>query len=322
MNRHRLILISVILSGTGSFFGFRAFMDAQAQIPMAAQNPLVSTTAVKRDNENTPQAGIKKITEEYVKAFNSKDAKAVAALWTAEGEYFGVQSEAIRGRAEIEKSFSELFKAHPKDTVEIQVESVRVIGRQTALADGVVKLIDPDGGDGGETHYSAIHVLEDGRWRAASVREWRPDPDRTASTKLLDWLVGEWTAAGSGGNFSLAYKWDENKTFLHGVYSLTKDGKTVSSGTQIIGTNPSGGLRSWVFDSNGTFSSALLQREGHHWIDAAIGMLPDGTDITSINVLIPLGPDAFTWQSTHREANGIAISPLPPIKVTRIKPAK
>ncbi len=86
--------------------------------------------------------------------------------------------------------------------------------------------------------------------------------------------------------------------------------------------NPTGGLRSWTFDSSGTFSNSQWSRDDNRWIDGATGVLPEGTEITSVNVLIPLGPDAFTWQTTERAADGAQLPPLPPVKVTRTKPRK
>ena len=47
--------------------------------------------------------------------------------------------------------------------------------------------------------------------------------------------------------------WDEGKAFLHCRYTMTKDGTVVSSGLQVIGKDPAGGLRSWQFDKSGTF---------------------------------------------------------------------
>jgi len=321
MNRYRLILGGIALLAVGVFIGGHAWFRAQAKVP-PAENPTPRVSAPLAPADETPEAGIKKITEEYVKAFNAGDAKALSTLWTAQGEYIGIDGDVVRGQTAIEKSLAEVFKAHPKLQITIQLESIQSIGRQTARADGIVKLKDPNSTEVTETRYSALHVLEDGQWRAALVREWMPDPGLGAASKHLDWLVGEWTAKGEGGNIAMSYAWDENKTFLRGKYSITKDGKTVTSGTQMIALNPAGGLRSWTFDSSGTFCSALWTRDENRWIDEATGVLPDGTEITSVNVLIPLGPDAFTWQTTERAADGVPIPPLPPVKVTRAKPSK
>jgi uncharacterized protein (TIGR02246 family) len=325
MNRHRLVLAGLILLGAGAFVGLRTLIPAQAQVPPATgkTTPEIVPQTPKAPAAGSAEAGIKKITEEYVKAFNTHDAKATASLWTDEGEYTGADGKSIVGRTAIEKSLADEFKAHPKATIAIQVGSVRALGRQTAMAEGVVKVNNPGEAEASETRYSALHVLEDGRWHAASVREWVPAPGFAAATKFLEWLVGDWTAKGERGNIAISYAWgDENKTFLIGKYSISKDGKMVSTGTQGIGRNSSGGLRSWMFDSTGIFNTAMWQREGSRWVDEATGMLPDGTEVNSVSILIPLGQDAFTWHTTERSSDGVPLPPLPPIKVTRVKPNK
>src|SRR5262249_1312906 len=102
-------------------------------------------------------------------------------------------------------------------------------------------------------------------------------------------------------------------------YTLKRDGKDVSSGTQVIGKNPGGGLRSWIFDSSGTFGEAVWARDGSRWVSEASGTLPDGSQVTATNLLIPLGKDAFTWQSIERPAGGAPLPDTPPLRVTRVK---
>ena len=100
---------------------------------------------------------------------------------------------------------------------------------------------------------------------------------------------------------------------------IVKRGKVTMSGTQIVGTNPGGGLRSWVFDSSGTFGESVWTREGNRCVIDAGGTLPDGSEVTATNILIPLGKDAFTWQSIERNVAGSSLPETPPLKVTRLK---
>jgi uncharacterized protein (TIGR02246 family) len=269
--------------------------------------------------DEAAEAGVKAAAAEFRKAFDAGDAKAVAALWTADAEYSGPDGETVRGRDAIEKMYAELFKAQPKATVESAPESVRALGRRAVVAEGTLTVKLPDDPEPGVSRYSALLVREDDGWRLASVREWVPDPATDVTPKDLGWLVGEWAAKGDGGELKITYAWDENKVFLHGKYTLTKDGKTVSSGMQVIGMNPGGGLRSWMFDSSGTTSDGVWVRDEKRWLQEAVGVLPDGTEVTSASVIIPLGPDSFTWQATDRAMNGEPLPALPPVKVTRVK---
>jgi len=295
---------------------------AQAKVPIVPLQLVPCIVQSPQAEEQKPEAGIKSMTEQYVKAFNAKNAKAAAALWTEKGEFTGADGIAIRGRAAIEKSLAEEFQAYPKTTIEASVESVRPLGRQIAVAEGVIKAKTTGSVDVHQSRFSAMHVLEDGRWLVASVREWTLNPETEAAAKCLDWLVGEWAAKDQRGNISTTYAWGENRKFLHGKYSISKDGKTVSSGTQVIGQNPSGGLRSWSFDSSGAFSNATWELEGSRWIEASTGTLSNGATIDSINVMIPLGPDAYCWQTVERSVDGTPASALPPIKASRVKQGK
>lgn len=307
-----VLVIAALVAAAGSFRTPATAPDPTTQPEKtAAQPPAGKAVGV--------EASIKAITAEYEKAFNTADARAAAALWTEAGEYVGADGEVVAGRVAIEKSLAAHFQAHPKAIAEVRVGSVRVLGRGTATAEGVVRVKVPGDNLVIESRYTALHVLEDGKWHAASVREWVPDPATDVTPNNLEWLIGEWVARGDGGELRITYAWDENKVFLTAKYALAKDGKTVSSGTQVLGRNPAGGVRSWSFDSSGTTSDGVWVRDGSRWLNEVVGVLPDGTKVTSLNVVVPLGPDAFTWQTTDRATDSAPLPALPPVKVTRVK---
>src|SRR5262249_10117642 len=53
---------------------------------------------------------IRKSAYDFVQAFEKGDAKAIAALWTEQGEYHDESGEMLHGRAAIEKAYAEHFK--------------------------------------------------------------------------------------------------------------------------------------------------------------------------------------------------------------------
>ncbi len=308
----------------GGWFGWWLHVpttpEASGQATPPENAPPPSKDAPSSAARTSAEAGIKASTAEYVQAFNAGNAKAAAALWTVQGEYTGADSETIQGRDHIEKSLAEYFKAHPKVTVEVRVETVKSLGRGLASAEGVVLVRTPQAKVARESRYSALHVWEDGKWYAASVREWVPDPATEVSLKQLEWLIGDWTAKGDNGELKITFAWDEDKNFLIGKYRLSHEGKITSKGTQVIGVNPTGGLRSWMFDSSGTTSDGIWTRDDERWICESVGVLPNGTQVVAVNVLIPLGADSFTWQTIEREIDGAPSDGLPPILVHRVKP--
>jgi uncharacterized protein (TIGR02246 family) len=272
--------------------------------------------------DSAEMAAVKKTAEEFMRAFNKGDAKAVAAFWTKDGEFVGADGEPVRGREAIEKSYAEFFKEHPKASVEVNVESVKVLGRYTALEEGTLKLTLPGEKEPGVSRYSVLHVKEEDGWRMASVREWLPDPAELVTLKDVEWLIGEWVGKSNEAEVRTTYAWDEDKAFLRCRYTVKTGDKVVASGTQMIGKDPSGGLRSWLFDSSGTTGDSWWARDEGRWVIEAVGTLPDGSEVTAVNVLIPLGKDAFTWQSVERTVAGTPVAGTKPLKVTRVKAEK
>jgi uncharacterized protein (TIGR02246 family) len=319
--RTRTILATTALFAAGALFGWLAAsgrlvpnVHAQDKAPAAAgQDP------AKPDSPEV--AAVRKAADEFTRAFNQGDARAVAAFWTKDGEYVGPDGEALHGREAIEKDYVEFFKDNPKASLEVHIDSVRLLGRHTALEEGSLKLTLPGQAESHSSRYSVLHVREDDGWKMASVREWLPDPS-DLGLKDLDWLVGAWLAKTDAVEVRTDYAWDEGKAFLRCRYTLKRGDKAESSGTQLIGKDPAGGLRAWVFDSSGAYGESSWSRDENRWVMEAAGTLPDGSEVTAVNVLIPLGKDAFTWQSTERVVSGSPVPDTPPLRVTRVKAEK
>src|SRR4029450_12487203 len=67
---------------------------------------------------------IRRQSGDFVQAFAKGDAKAVAASWTEQGEYYDDTGTALRGRAEIEQEFAQFFKEHPTSQVAVEIDSI------------------------------------------------------------------------------------------------------------------------------------------------------------------------------------------------------
>jgi uncharacterized protein (TIGR02246 family) len=312
MKRNKCVPVAVL-----AVFAVAAAVGLVYRSPARDESPRAEST------QDAPAiAAIRKTAGEFAEAFNKGDAKALAAFWTKEGEYIGPDGETLRGRDAIEKEYVEFFKNHPKAKIAVHVESVRLLGRHTALEEGMLKLLQPGEKEPGTSRYSVLHIREDDGWRMASVREWVPDPASLVTVKDLEWLIGEWVARSGETEVRTVYEWDTDKAILRCRYTLKKDGKVTSSGTQFIAKKPAGGLRSWLVDSSGAVGDSLWSRDEDRWVVEASGTLPDGSEVTAVNILIPVGKDAFTWQSTERTAAGSPLPDVPPVKVTRVKADK
>jgi uncharacterized protein (TIGR02246 family) len=270
------------------------------------------------DGRDADRQAIRKATRDLARAFGKGDAKAVAAFWTPEGEYIGPDGEPLRGRKAIARAYAKFFAADKGLELELKPESIRFVGSDAAVEEGVAVRRWPGAKGQATSRYSTLHVRQKGKWLRAIVRE-SAEPEQ-ASLKDVAWLVGSWQASGKDREARLRFEWAEGKAFLRCRFTLKEKGKEAVSGMQIIGKDPvEGGLRSWVFDSTGGFGEGAWSREGQTWVIESTGTHADGTVTEATNLLTPQGKDAFTWQSVDRSADGEEKPDTDPVKVTRVK---
>ena len=170
--------------------------------------------------------------------------------------------------------------------------------------------------------HDTVLVREGDGWKVAIIREWDRDVGFDASLKELDWLVGNWRAVTGDREITLAYKWDENKAFIRGNFSVKEGGKVVESGTHVIGKDPArGAIRWWVFQSDGGFGGGAWAREGKRWAIDVRGVRADGKRLVATILYAPVDADTFTWQVVNQSLDGVAVADTPPTKVTKKKSA-
>ncbi len=291
---------------------------AEAQEKAAAAQKKAEPSPGTADDRKADRAGIQVQMQGFLKAFESGDAEKVASFWTAGGELIGDDGRVYRGRAAIAQAYRELFGKKEVRRAEIQRESLRFPSRDTAIDEGQFK-VRVGKEEPTSSRYSVLHVREGGKWLMAVVREW---PAEAVSLDDLEWLIGTWVAQRDGTEVHTTYEWMWGRSFIRMRFSIRQKDQTLS-GLQIIGKDAaSGELRSWTFESEGGFGEATWRREGKGWALDATGRQSDGSTMTATNLLVPLGPDSFTWQSVKRSIDGEEVSDLPPVKVTRVKPKK
>jgi uncharacterized protein (TIGR02246 family) len=301
-----LLLAGALLAGL--VVGQHGIRGTWADPPRAA--------AAQDARRKADEEAIRQQSAAFVRAIEGGDARALAPLWTEEGEYVGDDGTTLHGRAAIAEAYARQFAEQPGRKLTLHPEPLRFIGRDSAVEEGVAKLIRGKDGKATFSRYSVLYAREEGRWLMALLREW---PDEGAALKQLDWLIGSWVARTDDGEVRTSYAWDEGKHFIRARFTIQNKGGTVA-GTQWIGKDPrTGQLRSWLFEQDGGFGEATWSRDERRWVIEATGVLEDGTEMTATNILTPRGPDAFTWQSTNRTVDGEAMPDLPPVKVTRAR---
>jgi uncharacterized protein (TIGR02246 family) len=255
-----------------------------------------------------------------VKAFEHKDAKALAMQFTSQGEYSNEDGKSAHGRDALEKGFAQFFARSGELKAEVRPESLRFLSSDAAIEEGAVTVRRGAAESGGKAHYSAFFVREQGKWLIAQLSEFGGDADSVAD---LSWLIGEWKSmSGQGAEIKTNYSFDANKKFIHVHFTYAEKAMSLS-GFQVIGVDPAiGGIRTWTFENDGGVAVADWNRDGDHWELNVVGTLADGRKLTETNILRRINNDTITWQSINRSIDGAEIPDLPPVKATRVKPSK
>jgi uncharacterized protein (TIGR02246 family) len=257
----------------------------------------------------------------FVKAYNAKDAKAVAALFTPDGQVVDQDGNASEGRDAIERVFADLFSESPQKRIEVTVDSIRFVGPDLAVEEGSTKETSGPGEPPEYDGYTVLHVKRDGRWLMALARD---EEGKTQSSheqlRPLAWLVGDWIDDGGNVVVNSSCRWSEDGNFLLQEFALQISGRNAMRVSQRIGWDPiAKRVRSWVFDSEGGYGESLWTRDGDIWVIKATGVRPDGTTASSTNVLVPAGKDGYVWRSRDRIV-GDEVAPAMEVKVVRKPP--
>jgi uncharacterized protein (TIGR02246 family) len=292
-----------------------------ARAQSAAKNaPQAGARAADADPRAKDRAAVRATMQSFVKAFESRDAKAVAALWTAGGEFRNADGLVVQGRDVLEKGLTGLFARTPEVTAEVRPEPIRFLSNDAAIEEGTATVRRGRVEPASHTRYRALLLREGGRWLLAELHE---SPGPGPSVDDLDWLVGEWkSASGQGAAIHTTYAWAPNHKFLQVRFTIEEKALSLT-GNQVIGVDPAdGAIHSWTFEADGGVGESEWHRDGDHWVLDAAGTLADGRTLTETNILRRVSDDTFTWQSIDRSLDDATLPDLPPVKVTRVKSAK
>jgi uncharacterized protein (TIGR02246 family) len=282
---------------------------------VAGEPPAKHLPVSKQPSRDADRAAILQSARAFTAAFEKGDAKAVAALWTEQGEYESEDGTILRGRTAVEEAFAAHFKARPAGKMEILVEDIRFPSRDTAIEEGLTRSMAdntlPD-----SSRYRAVHAREDGKWRIALCREWGSSRNRMAD---LDWLIGTWRSQAKDRAMVISFTREKDGPFIVGEFTATTGGKTVSLGNMKIGLDPaSEQFISWHFDPDGGHGHGVWLRERNHWVVDSRGVQGDGAETAAVNVLSRFGGDELGWRSLDRMVGGKAQPESPPIRLKRV----
>jgi uncharacterized protein (TIGR02246 family) len=271
-------------------------------------------------DHSADEAAIRDNIAKFVKAYNAGDAKAVAALFTPDGEAWDKEGNEAEGREAIARTFADIFADTPNRKLEVFVDSIKFIGNELAWETGSTRETSPNEPPEND-RYTVLHVKRDGKWQMALARD-EEGPPPTAHERLrpLRWLVGDWIDDGGSTVVNSSCRWSDDGNFLLLEFKLQVNGRNEMNVSQRIGWDPVGKrIHSWVFDSEGGFGESDWTRDGDAWIIKATGVRPDGTTASATNALVPVGTDGYIWRSADRIVGDERQEPVE-VKVVRKPP--
>jgi uncharacterized protein (TIGR02246 family) len=268
------------------------------------------------------KAAIQKNGAIFVEAFQKGDAKAIAALWTTDGEYTDQTGRHIKGRDNLEKAFESFFAENKGLRARIESESIRFITPDVAIEKGISEVLSPDGSPPSRARYANVHVKKDGQWFLSSVEDaaYTP-PSNFEHMRELDWALGDWMSDPSKAQAEhLSVTWADTHNFIVAKHTTSARGTAVAGATQWIGWDPNAkNFRSWIFDAAGGYGEGTWSKEGDKWLVKRTSVLQDGKKEVVTLVIGRVDPDTMSLQLKDRTVDGQSMPDTPELKLTRVK---
>jgi len=276
------------------------------------------TAAAARVAEQEKQeAAIRATVDKFTEAYNAHNAEAVAALFLPQAQIVDDENNTVQGRENIQALFADVFAEQPETGIEVQIESIRFIGTQLALETGSTVTVPPEGLAPESGRYSVLHVLMDGKWQMAVVRDMPDEPTHRDRLEMLAWLVGDWIDESPEGRVSTSCRWSDDGSFLLQEIVVQQADQDVMKVSQRIGWDPlRKQFRAWIFDSEGGFGESFWTQTETGWLIRATSVNTDGTLASATNHIAPTGIDRYVFLSVDR-VSGDEV--LPPVSVTVVR---
>lgn len=256
----------------------------------------------------------------YAAAFNKQDLKTVLGMWAENCTHVDkATGERTEGREAIGKDLAKVFKEQPGTRLIGQVNSVRMITDNVAQVSGQTTVTSPTEPPQ-KSNFSGILVKQKDQWQISSAEESPVPLPMTAAEALseLEWLIGSWVDDSDEVKVDTRFRWSTNGSFLLRSYAVENKEGVISTGTQVIGWDPrSREIRSWSFDSDGSFGDGSWSKNGKTWVIRSSRTMADGQAASGTYVITPVDKDTMTVQLIGHEIEGELMPTRPPVKVVR-----
>jgi uncharacterized protein (TIGR02246 family) len=267
--------------------------------------------------------GSGKRAQAFIAAFNKGDAKAVAGFYTPTGAYIDQVGREYKGRAALEKLYTEVFAANKGAKLKIHVTSLRALTPDVAIEEGVNEVFPANGDPSSAAKFLAVLVKKDDVWYIESVQETIARPPSNAEHFAdIAWLIGDWIGeSNKGQSMRTSYSWAENQNFIVSAFAVTVNGIPVTGGHSWIAWDAvDKKIRSWAFFSGGGFGEGVWTQAGKNWIIRLNGKSAAGKKVSMTNVVTRVDFDQVTLQVTQLTVDGKEMPEGTVVKLKRVKP--
>ena len=138
------------------------FLVLAAAAPTRAQAPGAEDAAAIRD-----------VVRRYADAREARDPKAIEALFTADADQLVSSGEWRRGRDVLVKG-ALASSARTGGTRTLEVEAIRVVGPDVAIADARYEISGLEGGATRKMWSTFVMARQQGAWRISAIRNMLP----------------------------------------------------------------------------------------------------------------------------------------------------
>lgn len=262
-------------------------------------------------DKSVQELAIRATVEQFTKAYNAHDAKAVADLFLPQAQIVDEDDNTIQGRDNILNLFADVFAGQPETGISVNVESIRFIGTNLAVEVGSTITVPPVGETPEAGRYSVLHIRNDGKWSMGLVRDIPAEPTHRDHLETLGWLVGDWIDESRAGTVRTSCRWADNDSFLLQEITVHRADRQIMTISQRIGWDPlRKQFKSWVFDSEGGYGESCWTPTESGWLIKATSVNNDGTTASATNHIEPTGLDRYVFQSVDRVSGNELLAPV------------
>ena len=313
----------------GSLFGLLLRNDFHGDLIMRMPTGLIALSALAAgvcfaaDAEPVDKhQDLQRFFQDFSKAFHTGDAQALGGHFAENGRYINGDTGAkTEGREAISKLHADVFRPKQVKAFEIELDDVRLVTPDVATVDATATLARQDA-PAANSLLHAVLVRKDGKWLLDSLQEASLPAASPVHENLqsLSWMIGDWQDSEGELEVETTCHWSLDHTFIDRTYTIREDGKQLHQGTQKIAFDAVDGvIRSWAFESDGSFGEGLWTFNGEHWTVKMRGRTAVGLVVGATQVITLLTADSYTTQLVSRELGGKLLANGPLVKVERTK---